>query len=121
MKILKLVFSTMVLVSLTFLAQANTTPVAGKVIVKAETEGKTLTLQLANLQQLSTKVTITSLDGDTSYHANWIEDHNGYTQSIDLENLPEGRYKLTVKNDGESYVKVVKVESDRLLLSQVAQ
>lgn len=118
MKVLKVLLSTLLLLSVSFFAQAATATEPGKVIVKTEVEGKVINLKLANLQELSTNVQVTTLDGDTAYLNRWIQNHNGYTQNLNLKKLPVGKYKLMVKNNGETYTTVVKVEADRVLLSQ---
>ena len=100
-----------------FANNGNNSP-DGKVIIKTSVDGKDLTLHLANLQKNRTTVSLLSLDGNARYYRGVIQDHNGYSQGMDLGRLPNGKYKLQVNNDSEVYTKVLKVEGDQVFVSK---
>lgn len=118
MKSLKLLFSLLLLAAMPFFAQANSNPPTSEAIVKAETDGMVLVVNLANLQGKTAKLEITSLGEKVEYHRQWIQDHNGYAQRLNLKELPQGRYLLKVKHDGATVQKVLKVEETRVFVSK---
>jgi len=117
MKSLKLLFSLLLLASMPFFAQANPITPDNEPIVKTEVEGMVLTLNLANLGGKDAKIEITSLFDRVEFHKYWVKDHNGYGQRLNFKKVPQGRYLLKVRHDGEIYQKVLKVEEDRVLVS----
>ena len=66
-------------------------------IVRSAMAETGLELVLANLQLEKTTITLTDLDAEETYLTETVRKHNGYSFSINLEELPEGRYCLSVK------------------------
>lgn len=95
------------------------TPTPNKLLMKTHTVDNThLVLQLVNLQQLKTVVSLSDFAG-TTYSRQTITDHNGYKVSMDLEQLPEGRYILLVSQNGQQMKQVVYKNDAMLLVSEV--
>lgn len=117
MKSLKLLFSLLLLAAMPFFAQANPNPSDSEAIVKTEVDGKILVVNLANLQGKTAKLEITSLGEKVEYYRQWVQDHNGFAQRLNLKQLPQGRYLLKVKHDGDTVQRVVKVDETRIWVS----
>lgn len=83
-------------------------------------ETKAIQVNLANLQQVTTSISLTDLSGKTFFKET-IRKHNGYAKKFDLEKIPNGRYVLTVKQDGESYSKVIYVDNDAMRISGITK
>ena len=81
-------------------------------------EGKTIQLNLANLQKVYTRVEVTNFDQSTLYFEDNIRKHNGYINRINLEQLRDGIYHLTVRNNKKTYKQVVKIRDGKIYLSQ---
>lgn len=87
-------------------------------IVRTEVVGeKAIQLQLVNLQKQTTRVAITSLDGNVRYYRDYIYDHNGYMGLLHLDKLDPGRYLLEVQNGEQTETIVMKIEPDQVLVS----
>ena len=80
-------------------------------------DNKSIRLLMANLEQETTKITIDNQRG-TNYYTNYVRNHNGFKQKINLENLPNGRYYLNVSRNGEKISYLLKVTNDGLLYSK---
>lgn len=107
------------LMSLALSVSANNNP-DGKLRVKSQVvDNHAIVIQLINLQQVATSVTIKDLDGDTTYFQETVRKHNGYLRKINLENLANGRYLVQVKQGGVSKQQVVLVRGNSLQLSSV--
>ncbi|MEO0339578.1 MAG: hypothetical protein AAF242_10225 [Bacteroidota bacterium] len=98
------------------LSMANNAP--GKLQFRTKVEGKKVKVHLANLQKMATTVSLESLDGEKRFYRGAIKDHNGYSSQLHLDKLPNGRYALTVDNNGKSYSKVIKVDGDQIWVSK---
>ncbi len=86
-------------------------------IVRSQTGITGLEVILANLEQEVTKISLTDLDKDEEYFSETIRKHNGYSMNLKLDNLPEGRYLLSVKK-GETLRRQVLLKSaDGLMCS----
>ena len=102
----------------TFSAVAAPSNDSGDLIVRIQPlKNKVFKLTLANLQQESTKVTLTNLSGTTTFFEDRISKHNGYTRKLNISNLANGRYVLTVKQNGREEVKVLYLKDDQILVS----
>ncbi|MEM6772261.1 MAG: hypothetical protein AAF597_16925 [Bacteroidota bacterium] len=66
-------------------------------IVRSQMGIMGLEVILANLQQTSTRITLTSLDTEKEYFSDVVRKHNGYSWNLKLDELPKGRYLLSVK------------------------
>lgn len=71
-----------------------------------------LELTLANLEQVPTRVTLTSLATGTPYLLETIREHNGYSMNLYLEKLPKGRYLLTIRKGDSSRQQVLLKTAD---------
>ena len=77
-------------------AHTSTGGVTDPLVTRTRVVDFKLDLKLINLQQQRTVVTLRQLDG-TTHHQTRIKDHNGYALSMQLRDVPAGRYLLTVK------------------------
>ena len=82
-------------------------------------EGKSFKLQLANLMQKTTKVTISDLK-DGLYFEAYVSKHNGYARKIILDGVNDGRYLLNVSQDGVTYSKVMVIKDGEIQFSKVS-
>lgn len=81
-------------------------------------QAQKLELRLSNLGLKSTHVMIEDLrTGDTFYSEN-VARRNGYAKLLDLSQLPEGKYRLIVKQKGQELVQVLSVKNGNLLASK---
>ena len=90
-----------------------------KIYVK-HIEGKSFKLQLANLMQKTTKVTISDLQEGLYFEA-YVSKHNGYARKIILDGVKDGRYLLNVSQDGVTYSKVMLIKDGEIQFSKVSQ
>ena len=87
--------------------------------VRSTTDGHQLTLRLYNLEQKTAEVEITPLTNGTDVlYAEQVKAHNGFAQQINLSELPNGRYLLTVKHEEQTYRQVVRVTPAGVIVSQ---
>jgi hypothetical protein len=95
---------------------ANTPPI--EFILNVETVDQNhLILQLANLQQETTVISLQDFEGNT-YFRQTVTKHNGYAANINLEALPEGRYLLRINRKDSQIDQVVVKNEDTLFVSQ---
>lgn len=115
------IFKSLLLVALmvaSFTLSANNDP--EKLQVKSKVvENQSIVVQLFNLQQELTTMSIISMDGKTTYCKKFVKDHNGYSWKIDLEEMPEGRYVLEVQQGDTVKKQVMLIRSDNVQLSSV--
>ncbi|MEM6397386.1 MAG: hypothetical protein AAF741_13645 [Bacteroidota bacterium] len=88
--------------------------------MKTEVDGMDLNLRLTNLQQETTFVNLSTIDGDEVFFTERIAKHNGYAVGLQLDDLPDGRYLLTVKKGDTVKHQVVVIENGDLLLSDIS-
>ncbi|MBK8703620.1 MAG: hypothetical protein IPN33_08310 [Saprospiraceae bacterium] len=75
-------------------------------------QAQKLELRLSNLGLKSTHVMIEDLrTGDTFYSEN-VARRNGYAKLLDLSQLPEGKYRLVVKQKGQELIQVLSVKME---------
>ncbi|WP_420459126.1 hypothetical protein [Neolewinella sp.] len=77
-------------------AGVTTDGVTDPLVTRTQVEDFRLNLKLVNLQKQRTVITLKQLDG-TTHHQTRIKEHNGYALSMQLRDVPAGRYLLTVK------------------------
>ncbi|NUQ26819.1 MAG: hypothetical protein HUU34_22985 [Saprospiraceae bacterium] len=81
-------------------------------------QAQKLELRLSNLGLKSTHVMIEDLrTGDTFYSEN-VARRNGYAKLLDLSQLPEGKYRLVVKQKGQELIQVLSVKNGTLFASK---
>jgi hypothetical protein len=81
---------------------------------------KTIDLTLTNLQQQRTTVTIQSLDGTVIYFQENVKKHNGYHKRLNLKDLPNGKYLLTIQQGREKRRQVIVIKPELgMLLSTI--
>lgn len=100
---------------------ANTSPTEpGKMLVNVhQPESGVLMLQLANLQQINTTITLHNLEGD-SYFRQQVNKHNGYLLKIGLSGIPNGRYIMRIRQaNGQEVNQIIYKSEDQLLLSHL--
>ncbi len=87
------------------------------IIVEVEkVDAKTIKLFMANLQKETTAVTIEDQEGK-SYFSQYVNNHNGYHQNLNLKKLPKGRYILKISKKGQDILYVLVVKQDDIMLS----
>ena len=89
------------------------------IIMKTEAvDANTIKVLLANLERERTSLTIESLTGKTYYSDNIVK-HRGYLLKLDVEDLPNGRYLLKVKQKDEMISQIIVVRDNTILISKV--
>lgn len=102
-------------------ATSNEAPTGDMHLKSKVVENNVLVVQLYNLQQEKTKIKIQSLDGQTTFFTDYVNNHNGYIRKINLENLADGRYMIQVEQNDQSRTQVVLVRDSKVQLSSVNQ
>lgn len=91
-------------------ASANPTkPETITVEVKAVNK-KTVEVALTNLQRERTDITLQSLDKNTTFYRETLRKHNGFRKRLNLKDLSEGKYLLTIQQSGETYEQVIVIK-----------
>ena len=88
--------------------------------VTSEVEGTNINLLLTNLQQETTTINISTIDGNEVFFTEHIRNHNGYSLSLQMEELPAGKYLLTVKKGETVKHQVIVIEYGDILLSTMS-
>lgn len=104
----KLIFLfTSVALALIFSAFTGT---GGKMIVKIEKgeSAKTIRLQLANLQDLRTCITIQDMEG-IHWFDNYVWGEKGYAVNLNTQGMPEGDYFFEIKNRDNRHVQAFSI------------
>ncbi|WP_116125413.1 hypothetical protein [Lewinella sp. IMCC34183] len=68
-------------------------------ITRSSLGDNALMLTLANLEQTRTKVKLSSLSTGAVYFRDIVNKHNGYCINLILDDLPEGRFVLSVEKE----------------------
>jgi hypothetical protein len=72
----------------------------GKLIAKTKlVQEDVINIRLANLHGMRTRFALTYLDEDTTYYSQWMEGRNGFSANLNLDELADGKYLLSVKNN----------------------
>ncbi len=110
----------LLLPGLTTFANSSTQdgPKKGIKVKSTTNEDGQLEVRLINLQKEDTTVKLEDMDGN-EYYRKLIRNHNGFARSLDLNDLANGRYMLTVAQDGQKWVQVVLIDDDTVRLSKV--
>ncbi len=88
-----------------------TEPEAVRVEVKAVNE-KTVEVVLTNLQKERTDITLQSLNKNTTFYHETLRKHNGFRKRLNLKDLNEGKYLLTIQHNNETYQQVIVIKAD---------
>lgn len=83
-------------------------------------DAKIFQINLANLQKETTNVKLTNLRG-TTYFKETIRNHNGYGKKINIDQIPNGRYVLTITHNKSSVTKVIYIDDDAIRVSGQTQ
>ena len=119
MKIFKSLFA-LALMALTINLSAGTNPDAELRFTSKVVDDHALILQLVNLQQNYTHISIESLNGETIFYEENVWKHNGYRVKINLENLADGRYVIQVKQGDITKNQVMLIRNKEIFLSAVS-
>ncbi len=76
---------------------AATAATVEPIITRSSVEENRLEITLANLEQERTILRLTDLDTRADFFTDRIKDHNGYGICLSLDEIPEGRYVLSVE------------------------
>ncbi|MCB0629997.1 MAG: hypothetical protein R2824_10430 [Saprospiraceae bacterium] len=118
MSIFKSIF-TLALLALTITLSANNDP--GKLRIKSKVvEDNAIVIQVFNLQQMPTSVSISDLEGSNTYFQKNIRRHNGYSLKLDLAELTDGRYILEVKQGEVIKKQIILIRGNYPQLSSIA-
>jgi len=97
-------------------------PVEGNLQAHTEVvENSKVKVRLYNLQEQRTIFKITDLDEEIRYYAATISKHNGYAKILDLSDLADGRYLITVDSGDTTLKQIMKVEGQSILLSEFSE
>lgn len=80
-------------------------------------QAQKLELRLNNLGLKNTLVKIEDLSNGVSYYAENVNHRNGYAKLLDLSQLPEGKYRLVVRQKGQELVQVLSLKNGALFAS----
>lgn len=114
----KLIFSVLALVL--FAASptyANSTNPHEPLIVRSQMAEGGLEIVLANLEQETTTLSLTSLDRKKKVFTDLIRKHNGYSYKLALDKLKKGRYLLAVKKGDVVRQQVILISDDGMMCS----
>lgn len=78
---------------------------------------KTVELRLSNLELKNTRVLIEDFNGGT-YFSDTFKNRNGYARALNLNQLPNGRYRLVIRQKGVEMIQIVSVKDNTVLVSQ---
>ena len=118
MKTFKKALAALVLTALTLPVWAHVVSNGGFNFSSQTQDSKAVVIQLTNLDQAPTVIAVKSIHGFT-YYKERIKDRNGYRAKLDLEQMPEGKYLITVKQGDTEKTQVVRVTEDGVLLSDI--
>ncbi|MFT5998381.1 MAG: hypothetical protein ACI81P_000834 [Neolewinella sp.] len=99
-------------------APAVVTTVGEPLIVRSHLAEGGLEVIIANLQQETATITLTSLTTDRELFNDRIRKHNGYSYSLNLDELHHGRYILAVKKGKTTRKQVILVNSKGAMCSE---
>lgn len=98
-------------------SQANTIDetslIAKTQIVKADV----INVTVANLNGVYTRIDLTNLNGKVGYYSEWTKEHNGLSRNLNIADLADGRYLLTVKSGSQEIKQVIKIKEGLILFS----
>jgi len=109
--------------TLAFLFLATAPAVAGSaligepLIVRSKLMEGGLEVLIANLEQRTATVILTNLDSKREVFYDAIRKHNGFTYSLNLDELNPGRYVLAVKKGKTMRRQVLVVSNDGVMCS----
>ncbi len=83
--------------------------------VKKGPSFKSLFVQLVNLQEQDTRITILDRHGKTWFEET-LEADNGYSKLFHLEKVPNGIYFLAIRNKGEQEMRTFQIQPEGLAL-----
>lgn len=80
-------------------------------------QNQSLELRLSNLGMKFTRITIEDFNG-TTFYSEVVHKRNGFAKILNLQNVPQGKYRLVIHQKGVTLVQVLSVKDDSLLVSQ---
>ncbi len=110
--------ATMVFAATTTFSAFSFTPTPPPVIAKTKLiKSKTIEIQLANLEQKYTYVSITDMKGKLVYFSEGVKNHNGFHKAVNIQNLTNGNYMIKVKSKGEELKQIFQVKGEHVYFS----
>lgn len=98
------------------------TPADAELIARTSVEGgKSVKVQLINLEKLHTTLSVQSLTGKETFYQKNIRKHNGFVTKLNLEDLPKGRYILKVEQADESLTQVILIDENGVRISEIVR
>ena len=97
---------------------ATTNPDGSMVARTKVVKEKTIHLQLLNLKQEVTRVTLTDLYEEEKFYGKIIRKHNGFVQQLNLKKLKDGNYLIKVKSGDEELKQVVRIRGNEIMFSR---
>jgi hypothetical protein len=88
---------------------------AEPLITRSTVEDNRISLMLANLEQQRVHVTLTDLRNDRELLHRHVSKHNGYRTQLNLDQLDNGRYVITVEK-GKTVRRQVILKTDEGLM-----
>lgn len=119
MKIFKSLFLIALLATSISLHAENDKP-EPRFTVKSEIENNNdMVYQLTNLQQVTTTVQITSIDGKTTFYKTNIRKHNGFSEKINMGELSDGRYIFQVEQGAFTKKQIILIRDSKASVSGI--
>lgn len=118
--IMKRILLTLALAMPLLIAQAKD-KVIELVLLKTKVESKSLVINLANLQKERSVLRLKSLSDNEVFYNRTINDHNGFSTRLNLEDLPQGRYVLEVEQKSGNMSQVLLVDQEKIMVSKITR
>lgn len=118
MKTFKKVLAALILAAMALPVWAHTADDGGFTFHSETADAKAVVIQLANLAEQPTVIAVKSLHGFT-YHKERITGRNGFRTKLILDQMPAGKYLITVKQGDAEKTQVVRITEKGLLLSDI--
>ena len=116
MKTFRMALAALALLAVSLPIRANTSPTDIIHLCTQAVEAKKVAVQVANLAEKTTQIRLESAYGKV-YYQEYIRKHNGHRALLDLGQLPEGRYILSVSQKGETKSQVIRITEGRVMVS----
>ena len=117
MKTFRMALAALALLAVSLPIRANTSPTDIIHLCTQAVEAKKVVVQVTNLAEKTTQIRLESAYGDKVYYQEYIRKHNGHRALLDLGQLPEGRYILSVSQKGETKSQVIRITEGRVMVS----
>lgn len=112
-------FCTLIMAFFTLSVTATPTPPIDWNLKTKVVQEKTIQLTINNLNQESTRIYLTDLKEETEFFVKRVRKHNGYSKTLNLSELPNGRYLLKVQNKLGVQQQIVLIRDNMMVTSHI--